>query len=110
MRKLQLQDAFKVSRLIKKTGVKDTLVNAFKEGKKEGASQEDIGVDTLFEVLEAVSEEKNEAAIYEFMAGIAETDPEKVKCMSFEELKGFFRELAKENDLEGFLKLVKKSM
>ena len=44
------------------------------------------------------------------MAGIAETDSDKVKCMSFDELKEFFRELAKENDLEGFLKLVKKSM
>lgn len=110
MRKLQFQDTFKVSRLIKKTGIKDILINAFKEGKKEGVSQEDIGVDTFFAVLESVLEEENEATIYEFMAGIAETDPEKVKCMSFEELKEFFRQLAKENDLEFFLKLVKKSM
>lgn len=110
MRKIELQDAFKLSRLIKKTGIKDTLKDAFKQGKEKDASAEDIGVEVMFAALDASADTGVENSIYELIADIAEQDVDATKHMGINELKDFFKKLSEENDIEGFMKLVKKSI
>lgn len=110
MRKLELQDAFSMSRLIKKIGVKDVLSKAYKDGKKEGATKEDIGIDVFFSIVEAATNESSEDLIYEFIGSIAEKDAEVIKHMNISELKELGTQLIEENDLQFFLQTVKKSI
>lgn len=110
MRKLELQDAFSLSRLIKKIGVKNILIKAYKDGKEEDASKEDIGINVFFSILEAASDQSAEGLIYEFIGSIAEKDAEVIKHMSISELKELAIQLDKENNLQVFLKTVKKSI
>lgn len=110
MRKLQFQDAFKMANIIKRANLKESLTSAYKSGKKEEASTEEIGVEVFFSILEAAGTEGIDEQIYELLGDITEKGADKVKTESIEAILEDFSNIAKENNLEAFFKLVQRSM
>lgn len=111
MRKLEFQDVFTVGRIIEKSKLKDDIIRAYKEGKKEDASLEDIGMDSMFALLSGVVKEGVEQEIYDLLGSITGTDADAVRHQTLPEMFGQLKQIAKENDLEnffGFLKAVMK--
>ena len=111
MRKLEFQDVFTVGRIIEKSKLKEDIIRAYKEGKKEDAPLEDIGMDSMFALLSDVVKEGVEQEIYDLLGSITETDADAVRHQTLPEIFGQLKQIAKENDLEnffGFLKAVMK--
>ena len=110
MRKLEFQDAFTVSRFLKKTKLANELKRLYQEGTKEGASVEILGTDAVFVILDVAADTGTEDMVYEFLGDIAEKKPEEIRHLSFKERKALFADIAKENDLSDFFKLVSRQM
>lgn len=110
MRKIQFQDTFRMARIIKKANLKKDFIEAAKAGSKKGASAKDIGIDVLFAIIDAATDEDLEKEIYEFLGGITELGAETIKQKSMSELIEQFKEIAKENDLKVFFKSVQAAM
>ena len=105
MRKLQLQDIFKASRLLVSLDLKEE----FKEIGLKADKIEDIaakGFDVFWTIFEKASSKNAENSIYEFLSGIFECTSEEVKTMGpsllfenlqsidLEERKVFFKQVA----------------
>lgn len=110
MRKIEFQDAFTVSRILKKTKLSNEFKRLFTEGQKKGASMEALGTDAIFTILDAAAETGTENMVYEFIASVAERTPEEIKHLSLEGMKNLFADIAKENNLKDFFKLVSRQM
>lgn len=111
MRKLNTSDCFKLLRLIKETGIKETLGEELKNlvnGKKTVLTEEEGGMEFVFALISAFGNKGAEEAFYEFLAGpfemteaeIASLPPtetlSKIKELaSIEEWKDFFGSAAK---------------
>lgn len=112
MRKLKTSDIPVFCRCIKKLGVKDRIWAIYKEAglakesdSAEGTAAKDIidkGFEILWEVFDIATEQHGEAIIYEFFAGPFEMTPEEFSNLDFDALIDGLKQLAAENNLQGF--------
>lgn len=107
MRKLNTKDAVCFMRLMKKTGVRQIVVNLVDDVKQKKESGEadnvqKIGINAVFALLEGVTTVEAEKELYVFLSGPFEKTPEEVETMDLEELMNGLEILAKENNLESF--------
>lgn len=109
MRKIEFQDAFAVARIVKKANLKNDIVEAFKKG-SQGASERDIGIDVLFAVMTAAGAEGIDSEIYELLGSITGEGAETIKHKGIGAVVQAFKDIAQENDLESFFKLVQAAM
>lgn len=112
MRKLNTADVFAVARVIRASGMRDQLLPIIQKAAEETKAAEDkkamdavlsrIGINGFLTVLEALAEQKSEAAIYEVLAGPMECSSEDVEKMPLEDLLPMLRQIAEENRLKDF--------
>ena len=116
MRNLNGHDVFQALKVLQKIGVKDELVNLatymnkVAEGKATVDNQEKVGARLIFGLLANAGSEEAEKAVFVFLSGPLEKDPEElanmdlldlcemvdeyVKTIDRERWSGFFRSLA----------------
>ena len=104
MRKIILSDVPKLARIIKSTNTKDAILNAYEEGRKEGADAEVIAANVFFTVFENCGDEKTEKQVYELLAGIMEKTPDEVQNLTLDKLIEDIQVIATENNLVSFFK------
>lgn len=106
MKKLQTADVFKAMRLVQRSGARERLISVIKRIASEGMTQEEAGIAGILAVVEAVSDEGCEKAIYEFFSGPFECAPEDVARMELSELCTKLEQLKEENDLGNFFRVL----
>ena len=106
MRKLKTFDVFNMLRTIKKAGLKEELKPYFRLAADGKLDIEDIGIETVLGLMEITSEQRSEDAIYDFLAGPFEMDPEEVANLDLDKLVTMLSQLAEENNLEVFMRAV----
>ena len=106
MRKLQTSDLFSALRLIKKAGLKEEIKPLLKMAADGGFSVEDVGIEGILCLIEAITDRKSEIAIYEVLSGPFEVDAKQVEQMDLCTLADNLQALAKENDLKRFFSLL----
>ena len=104
MRKLITSDVFNALRIIKKSNLKDELKPYLRLAAEGTLNVEDVGIETILGLMEIMSEQRSEGAIYEFLAGPFEMDPEDIAGLDLNSLVSLLGQLAKENDLKVFTK------
>lgn len=111
MRKIQLKDVMTLSKILKKTNIKDKLVEIIEKAGKTAASKkakesdlQQIGMDIIFLLLESAGDAED--LIYKLLDDIFETEKinKSVKEMNIDEVITYIMQLAKENDLVSFFK------
>lgn len=111
MRKIQFKDVMTLSKILKKTNMKDELVSVFEKAKKTATNKkvketdlQQIGMDIIFLLLESAGDAED--LIYKLLDDIFETDKlnKSVKEMNIDEVITYIMQLAKENDLASFFK------
>lgn len=111
MRKIQLKDVMILSKILKKTNMKDELAAVFEKAKNtaknkivEEADLQQIGMDIIFLLLESAGDAED--LIYKLLDDIFETDKfnKSVKEMNIDEVITYIMQLAKENDIAAFFK------
>ena len=107
MRKLNTSDVFAFARIVKASGMREELKKILKDmAASEDQNLEDVGIDTILALLEALSEKQSETAIYKMLAGPFEKTAEEVEKMELPELFENLRTLSEENDLKTFFNYV----
>ncbi len=107
MRKINITDVFKFSRIIKKSGIREDLKDMFNLGKNSDNNENDIkelGINVAFTIIENFSDEKIEKEFYELLASIAEKETETIKNQSLETTISMIVDISKENNLVIFFK------
>lgn len=104
MRKLNTEDVFKMSRLIKAADLKKEIRDAATAGKKENADPTEIGMDVIFGIIGACAEQKVEEQLYDLLAGVTEKKPGEIKNQSIETTVADIKRIMEENNLANFLK------
>lgn len=102
MRKLNTKDAFMMMRLLKKTGMRNMVLDMTSKAKETGESVEQIGLNAFFAIMEAISDTENENTVYQFLSGPFEMEPEKIAELDLMTLFDNLKQLAAENNLKSF--------
>ena len=109
MRKIQFRDVMTLSKILKKTNMKDELAAVFEKTKKTATNKkvkeadlQQIGMDIIFLLLESAGDAED--LIYKLLDDIFETDKlnRSVKEMDIDEVITYIMQLAKENNLSSF--------
>lgn len=106
MRKLMTKDVFKALAVINSAGLKDDLKAIMDKVQGNKLSYSDIGYEVLFNIMEKAASTKTEAAIYEFLAGPLEMEPEEVENMELLTVIQQLKECADMENWKGFFKSV----
>lgn len=131
MRKLELQDAFKVARIIKKINSKEMIKDIYQQVRDNikanmpDEQDEETDTESNKEIWDMITDEAGfiavisfiekapecENDIYELLGGLlddnAQNGADIVKHMGFEELKAFVAEVRTVNNIGNFSKAVK---
>lgn len=110
MRELQLQDAFDVVRLIKKSGMKQVLQEVLIEGRKSNASAEEIGIKVLMSLMDAAGDEAMQKEVYALLGSITELGDEAIKTISLDGFADILKQFKEKNNLKSFFAAVKALM
>lgn len=102
MRKLQTKDIFQALRLIKKANLKEEIKPVLSLAAAGEMSVQDVGIEGILSIIEIFSEKKAESAIYEFLSGPFEMEPEEVEALELMELMEKLNALGEENNLSVF--------
>lgn len=102
MRKLSTSDIFAALRIVKNAELREELKPFMLAASKGEVNVEDLGLDVILTVMEAVSGTKAEHAFYQFLAGPFEMSAEDVAALPLDDLAENLSKLAEENDLHGF--------
>ena len=105
MRKLNTSDCFALVRLIKESGVKDSLSEELKDlisGKKKIISTEDDGMELIFALISAFGNKGAEQAFYEFLSGPFEMSEAEIASLPPQETLAKIRELASVDEWKSF--------
>lgn len=97
MRKLNVSDAFELSRTVKALGVKENIKAAAKAD-----DQWEGGFEVIWSLFDLATEKNAEKEIYKFLARPFEMKPEDVESMDLTELIEKLELLMQENDLKRF--------
>ncbi len=107
MRKLNTKDVFAFARIVKASGMRTELKAIIREiSEREDWNVEDIGMESVLAILEALAEKKSETAICEMLAGPFEMTAEEVQNLELNDLLGYMRRMIEENDLRSFFSYV----
>lgn len=109
MRKLKTSDIPSFCRCMKKLGVKDQIQTVAKEANNM-RDVWDQGFDLIWGIFDLATEAEGENALYTFLAGPFEMQPQDVADMELEDLFASLQQLAEENNLLNFFKFAAKSM
>lgn len=109
MRKLGLKDAFALSRIIKSADIKNELikfVSNVNSNKKDGKTLdvEEVGIEFLLVLLEAVSDTKIEQEFYKLYGDIKGISEIEASEIDFETFAKDIRQIIKDNDLTSFFR------
>lgn len=121
MRKVQLQDAFVLARIIRKAKLKDLITNAVKESgiiteiKKDNEKDtktnseidnkiEEVGIEIVFTIIDNCSEEDVEKEIYKLIANISEMTEKEIRELEIPDFINLIKKFINENDIKGFFK------
>ncbi len=110
MRRLEFQDVFTLGRIIEKAKLKEDFVRAYKSGREENVSQEDIGINVIFAMLAGAVKEGVEQEIYDLLGSITGMDADAVRHQSIPDMLAQLKQIAKENDLISFFEYAKAAM
>lgn len=102
MRKLNTSDVFAMARIIRASGVRGELRPLIKQAVESESTLEDIGIDGILMIFEALAERKAENAIYEALAGPLEVSAGEVADIPLLDMVERLKTLAEENDLKRF--------
>lgn len=125
MRKLNLTDVFRFSRLVKASGMRDVVSNTLhavadakarakadaKDGELVGKTAKvgdsdlyAIGIDAFMSIVDMAAQKGVEESVYEFLAPVWEMTTEQVSNMSLEAVAENLRRMFAENDFSVFFK------
>lgn len=111
MRKLNLTDVFRFSRLVKTSGMKDLVANILHKAaevkSKETINDSDlyaIGIDAFMSIVDVAAQKGVESSVYEFLAPVWEMTPDEVANLSLEAVVENLRKMFAENDFSTFFK------
>lgn len=104
MRKIQTADVFHAVRLIEKSGLKEELIPLIKDIALKGTDALDSGILGILTALFSIA--RMEQPIYEWIAPIAELEPEDIAQMELAELADLLTQLSEQNDLRAFFSAV----
>ena len=102
MRKLQTKDAFNAMRLIKKANIREDIKPVLKMAATGNLKVEEIGLEGMLVLIESMTSEQAEKAIYEFLSGPFELEPEKIQEMDMKMLTEKIKEMGKDEGLKDF--------
>lgn len=108
MRKINTSDAFKAARLIKHAGIKDMILEKYKEGAdlqdKSADATRRFGVEIVFQIIDSLAEARMEAEFYDLLGGILEKQnlAEQPLADTIEDIKAIFAD----NDMQAFFSSV----
>lgn len=103
MRKINTEDVFKMARLMKNGNILQAVKNAYIEGRKEDADAQQIGINTVMDIMCSCTDARVESQFYELIAGICEKKPEEIKTQSFEVTVDDIKKIFQENNFLNFL-------
>lgn len=103
MRKIITKDIFTMARIIGKAQLKDKLSEIAIKAQKKNVKIEDIGIETIFTIIEGAGSVGVEQEVYKFLEDICEVKD--IEHMEIEKLINVIKELAEENNLVDFLKI-----
>ena len=109
MRKLNGTDVFSLVRLIKASGVREQLKKIIDDIAKNGTENlntEELGINAMITIFDALAERKMEQAIWDFLAPIMEMTADEVSQLDLKSLFGAINSIAEENDLKNFFSYV----
>lgn len=111
MRKLNLTDVFRFSRLVKTSGMKDLvseILHRTSEVKaKDAVSDTDlyaVGIDAFMFILDVAAQKNVESDVYNFLAPVWEMTADEVANLSLEKVAENLRKMFAENDFAAFFK------
>lgn len=104
MRKLNTSDVFSLARLIKEIGIKEDI-KKLSTSVNENTDVKEAGFDLIFTVIEKFAEKNSEPALYNFLSGPLEIDPEEVGKVELFTLVENILEIADIEKWKAFLKL-----
>ena len=103
MRKIQTKDVFAAMRLVKKSGMKQQLIPLIE--KAAGSAEfTKIGIEGFLTVMEVLSENNSERAMYEVLSGPFEMTAEEIETLDLDELSSMVKELGEQNNVRNFFK------
>ena len=103
MRALKTSDLFSFARVIKASGIREDLVKYLQKITAD-SDKEEVGLTTILMIIEALSDKKAEAALYEALAPVFEVDD--IESMPPAELFAKLKQMSEENDLANFFNSV----
>lgn len=110
MRKINTEDAFKASRLLKHSKIKATLLDCYDKATSmksaKGKDIEKFGVSVALELIECLGEERAEAEFYDLVGGICGKSADEVRTQELVTTIEDIKQIIKENDMKSFFKLV----
>lgn len=111
MRKLNTQDIFNFTKVMKAANLKEELQPLFLKGKEiksednnTEADIKQIGIEAILTVIEACGNAGVEDKVYKFLSGPFEMDEKTIAELSIEALFEKFEQLASENNISLFFK------
>ena len=104
MRKLQTADVFNAMRMIKKANLKEEIKPYLMMAASGEVNVEEVGIEGVLGLIETMSEQKIESAIYEVLAGPFEMTADEVAKMDLDKMIECLETLGKENNLKVFFK------
>lgn len=106
MRKIGTQDIFAAMRIIKASGMKEELKPVIEKAARGDFALEDLGIEAVLTVIEAISGTSAEKAFYDFLSGPFEMTPGEVAVLPWDELLENLKQFAEVSNLQGFFKSV----
>lgn len=111
MRKLNLTDVFRFSRLVKDSGLRDTVSDTLKavaEVKAKPAVNDgdlyNIGIDAFMSVVDMAAKKGVESSVYEFLAPVWGVGTDEVANMDLDTVAANLREMIAMNDFSAFFR------
>lgn len=106
MRKINTADIFLAARAVRDSGLRGELQEFIKDIADGNVTvdAENIGIDTILQVIEIFSDARCERAIYEVLAGPFEVAPEAIPVMEIGTLLDNLEYLARDGGLADFFR------
>ena len=102
MRKLNTADVFAALRVVKAANIREEIRPVLALAADGKASVQDVGIDGVLTIIEALAGTKAEKALYEALAGPLECAPDDVAAMGITDLVEAMQGISEENNLKDF--------
>lgn len=109
MRKLKTSDIPAFCRCLKNIGIKDEIKRLAQESNTAADAWEN-GFELIWNIFDLATEKKGEAQLYTFLADIFEMTAKELQDLPVDEFLEGIKQLASENNLDGFFSSAAKLM